>query len=80
MSTVSVELGRTEYPATEETILKFFEIGLVEWVGISAGDALPFLFTQEVICVACGQRHRWFVLRNEETMCKACDRARKAAA
>lgn len=76
---VRVEM-RAEYPATEATIQRLFEIGLVEWVGIEADGALPFLFLREAVYPVCQQRHRWFVLRNEQTMCEACDRARKAAA
>ncbi len=56
---------RTEMPACEETILKLFEAGLVDWVGIEVEGALPFLFTRAAVCPVCHQEHTWFVLRGD---------------
>lgn len=61
-----------------ENVEKLLEIGVVEWIGLSAPDVLTFLLANPWICGACGQRHHWFIAREDSgVLCEVWDRARR---
>lgn len=64
-----------------QNVEKLLEIGVVEWIGLSAPDVLEFLLTNTWICGACGQHRHWFIAREDYgVLCEQCDQARRVAA